>query len=365
MNVFKVGGCVRDTLLGKTPKDIDYVVVGSTPEEMLSLGFSQVGADFPVFLHPKTNDEYALARIDRKIGNGYLGFETDFSTSVTLKEDAFRRDLTINAMAEDVITGELFDYFGGQEDLNSKTLKHVSDAFSEDPLRVMRLARFATRFDDFTIHPDTLKLCKDLVSKGELDQLPNERFWAELEKVFSEDNPRMFFKTLVDVDADFKVMFFREMFLHERDNVHLALDAAMCFAKEHRLMIFAALMTSGLGETIKSAERYTRNLSEALYDFKRIVSASCEIEKSEALITFLVKVRAFSEGETFSNFLSVIKADNRNCRSLVSWVEETAKATRAVKAETFIAEGFSGKELGRAIFNHRVNLAKNIKKIVY
>lgn len=178
MKVYQVGGCVRDKLLGRTPNDIDYVVVGATPQEMLDLGFSQVGASFPVFLHPTTGAEYALARTERKTGVGYLGFETDYNPNVTLEDDLYRRDLTINSMAMDE-DGNLIDPCGGQADLEACLLRHTSEAFAEDPVRVLRTARFAARFG-FQIAPETLKLMGDIAH--ELDFVPQERIWAEIEK---------------------------------------------------------------------------------------------------------------------------------------------------------------------------------------
>jgi tRNA nucleotidyltransferase/poly(A) polymerase len=181
---YLVGGAVRDILLGKEPKDRDYVVVGATPEWMVERGFTQVGASFPVFLHPETGEEYALARIERKVGVGYHGFETKFDSSVTLEEDLKRRDLTINSMAMDG-DGNLIDPYNGKADLDTKVLRHTSEAFAEDPLRVLRVARFAARYE-FEIHPDTIQLSRQLVDAGELQHLSRERIFNELMKGFSE-----------------------------------------------------------------------------------------------------------------------------------------------------------------------------------
>lgn len=194
MRFFLVGGAVRDQLLGRAVKDHDWVVVGGTPEEMLVKGFAQVGADFPVFLHPDTKEEYALARQERKTGPGYHGFETRFDVDVTIEEDLFRRDLTINAMARDE-NDVLVDPYGGQEDLKNGVLRHVSEAFAEDPVRVLRVARFAARYD-FEVHESTLQLMTDLVNAGELDHLTSERVWSELEKALGEDYPARFFWVL-------------------------------------------------------------------------------------------------------------------------------------------------------------------------
>ena len=180
MQTFLVGGAVRDELLGRPVKDRDWVVVGSTPDEMIDAGFEQVGADFPVFLHPETKEEFALARQEEKTGPGYHGFETRFDPSVTLEDDLVRRDLTINAMARDA-DGNLIDPHHGIADLRAGILRHVSDAFAEDPLRVLRVARFAARYN-FDVAPETMELMKKLVASGELDHLTPERVWAELEK---------------------------------------------------------------------------------------------------------------------------------------------------------------------------------------
>ena len=191
MRAFRVGGAIRDELMGRVAKDHDWVVVGSTTEEMLAEGFQQVGADFPVFLHPVTKEEFALARQERKTGPGYHGFETHFEPDVTLEQDLFRRDLTINAMAEDD-DGVIIDPFGGQEDLKNGVLRHVSEAFAEDPVRVLRVARFAARYD-LEVHADTKQLMKDMVAAGELDHLTPERVWVEFAKAMMEEFPYRFF----------------------------------------------------------------------------------------------------------------------------------------------------------------------------
>jgi tRNA nucleotidyltransferase (CCA-adding enzyme) len=202
MKIYLVGGAVRDTLLKQTVVDKDYVVVGSSVEEMLTLGYQQVGKDFPVFLHPKTQQEYALARTERKTGKGYQGFSCDANKDVTLVEDLLRRDLTINAIAQDE-HGTLTDPFHGIADINAKILRHVSDAFVEDPLRVLRVARFAARFHHlgFTIAPETLQLMTDIANSGELDHLTPERVWQECDKALSSQSPQVFFNVLKQCQA--------------------------------------------------------------------------------------------------------------------------------------------------------------------
>ena len=205
MQVFCVGGAVRDALLGLVVKDRDFVVVGSTPAAMEALGFKAVGKDFPVFLHPDTHEEYALARTERKTAKGYKGFQVHADPEVTLEQDLARRDLTINAIAQDN-NGQLIDPYGGLNDLNAKTLRHVSPAFSEDPVRILRAARFAARFADFSVAPETLLLMREMVENGEVDALVPERVWQEIAKGLMENKPSRMFEVLRACGALQKVM---------------------------------------------------------------------------------------------------------------------------------------------------------------
>jgi tRNA nucleotidyltransferase (CCA-adding enzyme) len=195
MKAYVVGGAVRDELLGLPLQDRDYVVVGATPEEMVAQGYKPVGKDFPVFLHPETHEEYALARTERKSGRGYKGFTVHAAPEVTLEDDLRRRDLTINAIAKDPQTGEYIDPFGGREDLKKGILKHVSEAFAEDPVRILRVARFAARFG-FQVHDKTMALMREMVRTGEADYLVPERVWQELERGFAEPYPEQMFEVL-------------------------------------------------------------------------------------------------------------------------------------------------------------------------
>ena len=200
MQIYVVGGAIRDELLGRPGADRDYVVVGATPDQMLAAGFRPVGKDFPVFLHPRTQEEYALARTERKCGRGYHGFTFHASPDVTLEEDLARRDLTINAMArgED---GVLVDPFNGRADLQARILRHVGPAFVEDPVRILRLARFAARFGDFSVAPETLELMRRMVTEGEVDHLVAERVWQELARGLMEDHPQRMIEVLRDCGA--------------------------------------------------------------------------------------------------------------------------------------------------------------------
>lgn len=211
MQVFLVGGAVRDQLLERPITDKDFVVVGATVADMLAAGFQQVGADFPVFLHPTSHEEYALARTERKKGHGYQGFSVQASPDVTLQEDLQRRDLTINAMAIEVtsltddtpINGDIIDYYGGLDDIENKTLRHISDAFSEDPLRVLRVARFYGRYYDlgFTIADDTQALMRQLVVSGELAHLSSERIWQESSRAMMQTSPHIYWQQLFEIGA--------------------------------------------------------------------------------------------------------------------------------------------------------------------
>ena len=202
MQIYLVGGAVRDKLLHYPVYDKDWVVVGATPQEMLDQGFKPVGSDFPVFIHPTSHEEYALARTERKSGKGYMGFQYHASPDVTLEEDLSRRDLTINAMAES-IDGVICDPYGGQADLNKRLLRHVSPAFEEDPLRVLRVARFAARYAHlgFEVAPETLELMKKIAHTDELEHLTKERIWQELERALNERHPLTFFSVLNQADA--------------------------------------------------------------------------------------------------------------------------------------------------------------------
>ncbi len=204
MQIYMVGGAVRDKLLGRPVNDHDWVVVGATPEQMLAQGYLPVGRDFPVFLHPETREEYALARTERKSGRGYRGFVVQSSPDVTLEEDLSRRDLTINSIASSTDESgatRLFDPYHGEKDLRARVLRHVTDAFREDPVRILRVARFAARFTDFTVAPKTMQLMRDMVEHGEVNHLVPERVWQELARGLMEEKPSRMFEVLRDCGA--------------------------------------------------------------------------------------------------------------------------------------------------------------------
>ena len=265
MKTYLVGGAVRDKLLGLPVQDRDYVVVGSTPDEMVAKGFKPVGADFPVFLHPETKEEYALARTERKSGHGYKGFKVYAAPDVTLEDDLQRRDITINAMAEDE-QGRLIDPFKGAEDLRNGVLRHVSPAFAEDPVRILRVARFAARFAKWGFHVahGTNKLMREMVESGEVDHLVPERVWTELDRALGEDRPSRFFEALrgcgalarlfPEIDALFGVPQPEKHHPEVDTGVHimLVLDAAAKLSPDTRVRFAALMHDLGKGNTPKA-----------------------------------------------------------------------------------------------------------------
>jgi tRNA nucleotidyltransferase (CCA-adding enzyme) len=241
MKIYAVGGCVRDQLLGRPVADRDWVVVGATPDEMLAAGFRPVGRDFPVFLHPQTQEEYALARTERKTAPGYHGFAFHAAPEVTLEQDLARRDLTINAMALDE-AGALVDPFGGRADLEAKVLRHVGPAFAEDPVRILRVARFAARFGGFRVADETMRLMQSMVESGEVDALVPERVWQELSRGLMEARPARMFETLRECGALQRLLpeFDRLWGVPQRADYHPEVDTGL-----HMMLVLDAAARMG------------------------------------------------------------------------------------------------------------------------
>ncbi|MBS0299979.1 MAG: multifunctional CCA addition/repair protein [Proteobacteria bacterium] len=268
MKTYLVGGSVRDELLGLPVKDHDYVVVGASPEDMVQLGYRPVGKDFPVFLHPQTHEQYALARTERKVSRGYKGFEVFTSPQVTLQEDLARRDLTINSIAKDE-AGNIIDPFNGVADLEAGILRHVSPAFSEDPVRILRAARFAARFS-FRIAPETLTLMSDMVHNGEVDALVPERVWQELSRGLMEKNPaRMFYMlrecgALARIVPEVDVLFGVPQPAHAHPEidtgVHIMLAIDYAAARDYSLPVRFATLTHDLGKGTTPPEEWPRHI---------------------------------------------------------------------------------------------------------
>ncbi len=269
MQIFLVGGAVRDQLLGLPVRERDYVVVGATPSEMLAQGFKQVGRDFPVFLHPVTHEEYALARSERKVGPGYVGFHCFTSPEITLEQDLLRRDLTINAMAMDA-QGKIVDPYGGQQDLHAKILRHVSPAFVEDPVRVLRIARFAARFGDFRVDETTLQLLCQMTRSGELDVLVAERVLQEFFKAMSSAAPDRFFKLLKTIAA-LKILF-PELDAHYSAVIALTASTAFRAFGADKLVKFCSLasLLSDNNDGRQADNDNTKQQINGLYNLKRL-----------------------------------------------------------------------------------------------
>ncbi len=273
MQIYMIGGAVRDRILGRPVSDHDWVVVGATPEQMAEQGYLPVGRDFPVFLHPKTREEYALARTERKSGRGYRGFVVQTSPDVTLEEDLARRDLTINAIAastDGAKTGVVIDPYGGQRDLQNRVLRHVTDAFREDPVRILRVARFAARFTDFTVAPETMQLMCEMVEHGEADHLVAERVWQELARGLMEEQPSRMFDVLrqcgalrvvlPEVDALWGVPQRAEYHPEIDTGIHLMMVLDMAARLQAPLTVRLACLTHDLGKGTTPAEMLPRHI---------------------------------------------------------------------------------------------------------
>ena len=303
MQVYLVGGAVRDQLLDRPIKDKDFVVVGATVENMLEAGFQQVGADFPVFLHPVSREEYALARTERKQGLGYQGFSVHASPDVTLREDLQRRDLTVNAMAIEVksltddtpINGKVVDYYGGLDDLNSKTLRHVSSAFSEDPLRVLRTARFYGRYYDlgFSIADETLLLMRQLVNSGELAHLSSERIWQESSRAMMQVSPQVYWQQLFEIGALTEYFApLHQVWSHAQyGQIREIVQTALYFAGQMQLNLSQrwALLMASLNRDLFISESTDLNLDMMATTFKGIneIGNSAKVPKAQTQFAIL------------------------------------------------------------------------------
>ncbi|GAA4425685.1 multifunctional CCA addition/repair protein [Acidovorax lacteus] len=288
MQIYMVGGAVRDQLLGRPVNDHDWVVVGATPEQMEAAGYLPVGRDFPVFLHPDTREEYALARTERKSGRGYRGFVVQSSPDVTLEQDLARRDLTINSIAAPsawTSTTELFDPYGGVRDLQARMLRHVTDAFREDPVRILRVARFAARFTDFAVAPETLALMREMVAHGEADHLVPERVWQELARGLMEAQPSRMFEVLracgalrvllPEVDRLWGVPQRAEYHPEVDTGVHLMMVLDMAAQLEAPLAVRFACLTHDLGKGTTPADVLPRHIGHEQRS-ARLLQGVCE-----------------------------------------------------------------------------------------
>ena len=405
METYLVGGAVRDHLLNLPVKDKDWVIVGAKPEQLMALGYKQVGADFPVFLHPKTKEEFALARTERKSGHGYKGFDVSFDSNVTLNEDLERRDLTINAIAQDE-RGKLIDPFNGQADIEQKRLRHVSDAFREDPLRVLRIARFSARFYHlgFTIADDTNTLLREMVQSGELEHLVQERVWAETSRALTTQTPSEYFRVLKRIGA-LKIIFpeldrlfgvpqpFRwhpevdtgihtlktlEIARSRTDNIDV-LMAAVC----HDLgkgLTSADIIPSHRGHEGKGADLIKRIAKNYRWPVKTAILAENVARyhthchniftlKPSSILKLLTNINAFRNEEQADLFTMVCEADALGRSGFESssypqrnFLLNCLTLCNTVNAQEFIEQGITGKAIGESIMERRIQLLKQLKK---
>ena len=404
MQIYKVGGAVRDRLLGQPVTDIDWLVVGATVEQMLAQGFRPVGDDFPVFLHPQTGEEYALARTERKSGQGYGGFTFFASPDVSVEDDLIRRDLTINAMAEDAL-GQLYDPYGGQRDLEARLLRHVSPAFAEDPLRVLRVARFAARYAPlgFRVADETLALMRQLSESGELQALTAERSWKEISRALMEPRPDVFIQVLRDcgalaellpeVDALFGVP---QTALHHPEidtGVHVLMVLQQCATHAQPLAVRWASLLHDLGKGSTPAADWPRHIAHEVRGLKQVraVNARCKAPKdcqelallvceyhthghralelkASTLLELLQNFDAYRRPQRFAEFVAACEMDARGRLSFeqrdypqARYLLGAASAARAVPVQPLLEQGFKGAELGAALQRERLQALKAYK----
>lgn len=400
LEVYLVGGAVRDELLGREVKDRDWVVVGATPRNMIDRGYKPVGRDFPVFLHPDTREEYALARKERKTGPGYKGFDFEFSPDVTLKEDLVRRDLTINAMARDP-DGALIDYFGGRRDLEAGVLRHVSPAFAEDPVRLLRIARFRARYG-YSIAPETFELLAAMVERGEVDALVAERVWQELEGALVEPRPELFVETLRDCGALERI--FPEIDalfgVPQRKEYHPEIDTGvhtlMALAQARRLtddpVVLFAVLVHDLGKALTPEQEWPRHYRHEMLglepidklcrrfrapgryrDFSRQV---CRYHlhmhrlkdlKPKTIVNLMEAVGGFRDARRIDQFITACRADALGRKGFedepypqADLFRRCFQAAGAVPAREIVERSASGREIGEGLFSERCEAVKNV-----
>jgi len=410
LDTYLVGGAVRDKLLARAVKDNDYVVIGATIEEMLSLGFTQVGKDFPVFLHPQTKDEYALARTERKQGQGYTGFICDTSSKVTLEEDLLRRDLTINAMAMIPTNSDenpkIIDPYNGQADLGNRILRHVSSAFIEDPLRVLRVARFAARYYNygFKIADETLQLMTKISNSGELATLSGERVWQEMHSSLADQYPEVFFQVLRRCDALIKIWPELDALWgvpnpakwHPEicSGIHTMMVLQQAVKLSPKTSIRFAAVCHDLGKSLtlekhwpshqgheKSGLALVEKICQQLKvpkDHKTLALKVCEFHlhchkafelKASTIVKLFNSLDVWRKPEEFSDFLITCEADFRGRLHnenkpypQVDYLNTAFQAALNVTAKEFIRQGIKGAEIKEAINNKRINVIKEIKQ---
>lgn len=352
MKTYLVGGAVRDFILGHEAHDRDYVVINATPSDMLTAGFKQVGADFPVFLHPETGNEYALARVERKVGAGYHGFSVVADGTVSLEDDLRRRDLTINAMAievnpnnHDQLLGELIDPYNGLDDLRHQLIRHTSEAFAEDPLRVLRVARFAAKLPSFSVSAQTLQLCTEMINGGMLKSLSQERIWLETYKALSTANADRYFATLQAVNAKEGVPGFEFLEFVTHSFIKSVLTAVKGKAREHDIAL--AHMLVGPTYDNVPVEASLKGLHTSVNQAATLLRMNWRALDPESTYDRLLKSGALRGQWGFiKDVLSLMEP------LIVDLNEQMLKHVEAVTASQF--PELTGKELGNAIKQARI-----------
>jgi tRNA nucleotidyltransferase (CCA-adding enzyme) len=403
VQTYLVGGAVRDQLLGLPVKDKDYVVVGATPEQMLALGFLPVGSDFPVFLHPESKDEYALARTERKTAKGYHGFAFNTSTQVTLEQDLLRRDLTINAMAMDE-EGKLIDPFNGQHDLIDKQLRHVSVAFAEDPVRVLRVARFMSRLSHlgFQVHPDTLVLMQQLVESGEIEALVAERVWQEIKKSLNQATPSAFFMTLracgalkvllPEIDCLFGIPQTKQWHPEVDTGLHamLAIDQAKALSND----VAFAVMVHDLGKGITPKDilpshrghesaglplvKAVCNRLKVPKDYKKLALLVCQWHlhahtimelRAKTVEKLFSRLDAYRRPKFLEKFVQACQADATGrwgdefkTYPQADYIRSLFQAARSINKQPLFEQNLTGEKLGHEIRQLRVAAIQSVKQ---
>ena len=404
MQVYLVGGAVRDHLLGHPYHEKDYVVVGASPNQMLNLGYQPVGKDFPVFLHPGTKEEYALARTERKSGTGYHGFEFHTDTSVTLEQDLIRRDLTINAMAMDE-AGHVHDPYNGQQDLADRVLRHVSDAFIEDPLRVLRVARFAARYHAMGFHvaTETLDLMRQLTESGELNTLTPERVWKETSRALMESHADIYFEVLrscgalkvlfPEIDALFGVPQRPEYHPEIDCGIHTMMSLQQACRQNYDLDVRFAVLVHDLGKALTPAEELPRHImheergvqpvTELCERFKvptytkQLAIAVCKEHlkchqalnlKPGTLWRLLQRLDVLRRPERVEAFVQACECDSRGRLGLedraypqAQYVREAMQVVRGIKAQDLPAD-IQGPDIGEMLIERRIHALAELKE---
>ncbi|MDF1655654.1 MAG: multifunctional CCA tRNA nucleotidyl transferase/2'3'-cyclic phosphodiesterase/2'nucleotidase/phosphatase [Coxiellaceae bacterium] len=355
MNIYLVGGAVRDSLLGRPVNERDWVVVGTSVDDMLARGFKPVGKDFPVFLHPDSKEEYALARTEKKVALGYKGFEFYANPDVTLEQDLMRRDLTINAIAQDK-DGNLIDPYHGQQDIAQRVLRHVSTAFSEDPVRILRLARFHARFPDFSIADETIILMKSMVNNGEVDALVPERVWAECFKALQEIEPLRFFQLLDKINALEKVMPSLQL---TTQNSQALIKA--CILSDNPAVRFASFCHTldidhikQLIKQIKPPKPFSELMQLCV---QQLTTYQQDTLNAEQTLQLLKSCDAIRRPERFFEFIDVARAcsDSMDHRNTLT---AALHKVQQVNIQPLLDKGLQGKDLANAIDQLRLETLK-------